>query len=125
MLPTIAPAKTPVFEDLDSFEESENIPVADPGVDVEAAVPVDVDLDRGGGVVLAITAAPRAKPSYGNANAWSLGFGATKIEEAFTLDSSYEVIVMSEANILLKHVPPNAGRSEGGLAAGANPSQPL
>lgn len=41
--------------------------MAVPGVDVDVAV--ELDLDRGGGVVLATIAAPRANPSYGNANA--------------------------------------------------------
>ena len=36
-------------------------------MDVDIAV--ELDLDRGGGVVLATIAAPRANPSYGNANA--------------------------------------------------------
>lgn len=67
ILPTIAPARTPAFEDSPSFEESENTPVAVPGVDVD--VDVELDLERGGGVVLATIAAPRANPSYGNANA--------------------------------------------------------
>ena len=67
ILPTIAPARTPAFEDSPSFEESGNTSVAVPGVDVDIAV--ELDLDRGGGVVLATIAAPRANPSYGNANA--------------------------------------------------------
>lgn len=71
ILPTIAPASTPAFDEPDPSEEFENTPVCEPGMDVEVEVEVAVEVgrDRGGGVVLATIATPRANPSYGYANA--------------------------------------------------------